>query len=277
MQNFKIQSAVCLLAIGCFIFVSAAYAQSSDDVVATVNGEEITQSNLDFAANRLGDAIGHLTADQKTEVLTGILVDLVLLAQAGKEKGLDQTAEFKQSMEFLTTQTLRDSYFEQHISALISEDDLKVKYDEQVANEGGEKEVKASHILLETEAEAKDVIVKLNEGGDFAELAKEFSTGPSGPNGGDLGFFGKGRMVPPFEEAAFNLVVGDYTKEPVETQFGWHVIKVFDTQTKPAPAYEEVAEQLRQEAIRVKYDEVLSDLKSNATIEYTGSVNPNAQ
>ncbi len=271
MKSILNKCAVILFAIGCIISTIPANAQSGDEVVATVNGEEITQSNLKFAADRLGDAIGHLSEDQKTEVLTGILVDLVLLAQAGKEKGLEQTEEFKQGIEFLTTQSLRDAYFETHVSALVKEEDVKAKYDTQVANEGGEKEVKASHILLETEAEANEVISELNNGGDFAELAKIHSTGPSGPNGGDLGFFGKGRMVPPFEEAAFSLVVGDYTKEPVETQFGWHIIKVFETRTQPAPAYEEVAEQLRQEAIRVKYDEVLNELKSKANIEYTES------
>ena len=269
MRYFSYRIAVVLFAIGCIISISPSHAQSNDTVIATVNGEEITVANLKFAAGRLGDAIGHLTDEQKNEVLTGILIDLVLLAQAGKEKGLEQTDEFKQRMEFLTTQSLRDAYFETHISALVSEEDIKSTYQEQVANEGGEKEVKASHILLESEAEAKDVIEELNNGGDFAELAKERSTGPSGPNGGDLGFFGKGRMVKPFEDAAFSMVVGDYTKDPVQTQFGWHIIKVFETRTQPAPAYEEVAEQLRQEVVRVKYDEVINDLKSKANIEYT--------
>ena len=273
MRNFTLLSTVFLFVIGCIILTPSVFAQTNDAVVATVNGEEITQSDLEFAANRLGDAIKHFTEDQKNEVLTGILTDLVLLAQAGKEKGLEQTDEFKQRMEFLTTQTLRDAYFETYISALVDEEEIKSEYETKIANEGGEivVGVKASHILLKTENDAIDVIKKLDASEDFAELAKQHSTGPSAPKGGDLGFFGKGQMVPPFEEAAFNLVVGEYTKEPVQTQFGWHVIKVFDNQTEPAPAYEEVAEQLLQVAIREKYDEVLSGLKSKANIDYADS------
>ncbi len=109
-----------------------------------------------------------------------------------------------------------------------------------------EKQLKARHILVKTEDEAKEIIKELEGGADFAELAKAKSTGPSGTKGGDLGTFGKGQMVPEFEAAAFALEVGEFSKEPVKTQFGFHVIKVEDKLDQPLPTFEEAREQLRQ-------------------------------
>jgi peptidyl-prolyl cis-trans isomerase C len=128
----------------------------------------------------------------------------------------------------------------------MSASDIKARYDKEVAATPPEEEISARHILVETEEEAKALITELDAGKDFAELAKEKSTGPSAGQGGDLGFFTKGRMVPEFEAAAFEITPGEYGKEPVKTQFGWHVIKVEERRETAPPAFEEVADQVRQ-------------------------------
>jgi len=125
------------------------------------------------------------------------------------------------------------------------------------------------HILVETEEEAQEIIGLLDEGGDFAQLASERSTGPSGPTGGDLGYFGAGNthMVPEFEEAAFALDVGSYSGAPVQTQFGWHVILVTDKRAVAKPAFEEVADQLREEMANQVISDVIDDLREGVDIQ----------
>lgn len=256
------------LALGLTIMASPVFAQdaSPDKVVATVNGQEITQSSMDFAAAQFKQTLDRMPEDQRKTVLVDVLVDMVLLAQAGKGQGLDETPDFKERISFLTTQALRDAYFAKNIDGQVTEADVKARYDKEFADYKGEPEISASHILVEAEDTAKEIIKDLDGGKDFAELAKEKSTGPSGPNGGALGYFGKGRMVKEFEDAAFALEEGSYTKQPVKTQFGWHVIKVNEKRTQPAPAFDQVEPQLRQAMIREKFDEVMTRLKADAEI-----------
>ncbi len=256
------------IALGLSIVAAPVFAQEAapDKVVATVNGQEIKQSSMDFAAAQFRQTLERMPEDQRQTVLLDVLVDMVLLAQAGKGQGLDETPEFKERISFLTTQALRDAYFAKNIDGQVTEADVKARYDKEFADYKGEPEISASHILVEAEETAKAIITELDGGKDFAELAREKSTGPSGPNGGALGYFGKGRMVKEFEDAAFALEEGSYTKEPVKTQFGWHVIKVDGKRTQPAPAFDQVEPQLRQAMIREKFDEVMANLKTDSEI-----------
>ncbi|MEO0547813.1 MAG: peptidylprolyl isomerase, partial [Pseudomonadota bacterium] len=135
----------------------------------------------------------------------------------------------------------------------VDEASMKARYDKEIGSATPEQEVSARHILVKTEEEAKSIIAELDGGADFVELAKTKSTGPSGPKGGELGFFGKGRMVPEFETAAFALEKGAYTKEPVKSQFGYHVIRVDDKRDKPLPSYEASKQQLRQVMLSEAY------------------------
>ena len=144
---------------------------------------------------------------------------------------------------------------------------MKARYDKEVAALPKEEEVKAAHILVATEEEAKDVIKQLDAGKDFAELAKEKSTDSNKDDGGDLGWFGKGRMVPEFEEAAFKLEKGAYTKEPVKSQFGFHVIKVEDKRISPPPAFEQVEPQVRQLVMRDKYMDLIKKAKAEQKVD----------
>jgi len=149
----------------------------------------------------------------------------------------------------------------------ISEADIKARYEKEVAAQPPEEEVKARHILVKTKEEAEDIIKQLDKGADFAKLAKEKSTGPSADKGGELGFFTKDQMVPEFSKAAFALKPGEYTKEPVKTQFGWHVIQVEDKRTTPPPPLDQVADQVKQVLMRERYFDVLKDARKNMKVD----------
>lgn len=245
---------------------ASVYAQDVDDVVATVDQVEITEGDLAYAAQDYANQLQQVPPNEWRGVLTDVLVEMNLLANAAKEQGLQDEPDFKRLMEFERTRALRNAYFQKFIQNTISEDDIQAAYDEQFGDFKGEQEISARHILVDTEDEAKQIIADLEGGADFAELAKEKSTGPSGKNGGQLGFFGKGQMVPEFEEAAFALEPGSFTKEPVKTQFGYHVILNEEARERPAPALEEVADQLRQNLVLEKFRAKLEELRASADV-----------
>ena len=147
----------------------------------------------------------------------------------------------------------------------ISDEDLRTAYDTGVGKAGPE--YNARHILVETEEQANEVIKALDEGGDFAELAKEKSTGPSGPQGGELGWFSAGQMVKPFSDAAAALEKGSYTKQPVQTQFGWHVIRLEDTREGTPPPFDDVKARLKIMLANQKLQQHVEQLRSSATID----------
>jgi len=154
------------------------------------------------------------------------------------------------------------------LSAAVNDETLQAAYDAQYANAEPAKEYNASHILVETEAAAKDLIAQLADGADFAELAKANSTGPSGPNGGELGWFGAGMMVKPFEDAVVTLQAGEVSA-PVQTQFGWHVIILNETRMQGAPAMEDVRDELIALVQNNAVETAIAALTATATIERT--------
>ena len=251
---------------GISLAIAPAHAEG-DKVVATVDGKKITESDVKDAIEAVGSGIAQVPEAQRQEVLTKVLIDTHLLANAARAAGLADTAEFKKRVEWMTIRALREVYINEKINATLTDKDIKAKYDELTKGIKPEKEVRARHILLKTEDEAKAVITELGGGADFAELAKKKSTGPSGPRGGDLGFFGQGRMVPAFDKAVFALKPGEVSKTPVKTQFGWHVIKVEETRDKPLPAFDQVKDQVRTAMQGERLQKSLEDLRSKAKIE----------
>ncbi|GGB61505.1 peptidylprolyl isomerase [Roseibium aquae] len=254
-------------ALAVFIGSATVNASEPDDVVATVGETEITEADLAFAAQDLGQELQRFPPAQWRAILLDVLVDMEILAQAARDAKIDQDPDFQRQIDFLTLRALRNAYIAQEVEGAITDADLETAYAETFADYQGEEELNARHILVEEKAEAEAVIKELEAGADFAELAKERSTGPSGPNGGDLGYFTKGQMVKPFEDAVLALEPGQITEEPVETQFGWHVIKLEDRRTQPKPKLAEVAPQLRQQLAREKYAETMEALKANAAVE----------
>lgn len=245
------------------------FAQDGDEVLGTVNGQAITRQDLDLTLNDLKDQLGQMPAEQRDGAALTALIDIRALAQKAEEAGLDETEDFKREMVFLRQRALHNAYFVKEVLGKITEDEIRARYDKEIAATPAENEVHARHILLETEDEAKAVIAELDGGADFETLAKEKSTGPSSSSGGDLGYFTRGRMVPEFEEAAFALDVGAYTKEPVKTQFGWHVIKLEDKRAVQPPAFAEVKNQIQSILLQERYFETLGKLREEAEIEIT--------
>ena len=249
----------------------SAPAMAQDTVVlATVDGTEITNADVNFAKEALGDALQQMPADQQDAFVINMLIESRLLADAGAKEGIEETPEYKRQMEWLKAQALREGYVQKRTAAMVSDAEVQAKYDEAKAQVSSAKEIKASHILLKTKEEAEAVIAELDKGADFAELAKTKSTGPSGPRGGDLGYFGPGRMVPEFETAATALEKGAYTKEPVMTQFGWHVIRKDDEREQAFPPFDQVKDRIKVSLQAEKLQGIIKELREAAKIEIKG-------
>jgi peptidyl-prolyl cis-trans isomerase C len=153
-------------------------------------------------------------------------------------------------MTSASDRALQSALIQKEVGPSLDESKIRAKYDAEYAGKPGEEEIHARHILVKTEAEAKDVIAKLKAGADFATLAKEKSTDPAAASGGDLGFFKSGDMLPEFSATAFSLKAGQYSDKPVQTRYGWHVVKVEERRSAPTPAYEAVHDDLRQQMIQ---------------------------
>ncbi len=243
----------------------AAPAAQADDtpVVATVNGQAIHQSTL--AGYAEGNQLNIDDSDQRREMIDE-LVMRELVMQDAIAKGLDSDPAILDEVRRTREKLILNAVLEGVIKAApINDESLQAEYDKQVQQFQGT-ELKARHILVEDEEKAKSLITELDGGADFAELAKQHSTGPSGPNGGDLGWFTAETMVPPFAAAAQAMEKGSYSKEPVQTRFGWHVILLEDSRPLTPPPLEEVKMNLIQRLQQKYIKEYLDGLKSGAEI-----------
>ncbi|MBN8997124.1 MAG: peptidylprolyl isomerase [Rhizobiales bacterium] len=239
-----------------------------ETVFATIDGKPITGADLGMAAAELGDQLQRIPPQQQRQALIDIVVEIKMMSQAARESGLDKKPDVEQHVAFAVDRTLRSEYLRDTILAKVSEDAAKKRYDEEIAKFVPGDEIHVQHILVKTEDEAKAIIADLDKGGDFAAIAKEKSQDPgSAPNGGDLGFIGKGKTVKSFEEAAFALKAGTYTEKPVQSEYGWHVIKVTETRKEAAPTFEAEAERIRQDLIREAYKAEMDKLKAAHKIE----------
>ncbi|MCX8999968.1 peptidylprolyl isomerase [Rhizobiaceae bacterium BDR2-2] len=245
----------------------AGQAHAEDKVVAKVGDIEILQSELDLAVANLDPQLAQLPEDQKKVAALSSAIDVKLFVSKAKAEQLDATEDYKTRMQYLADRELHNAYFRKHIVDTVTPEEVKARYETEIAGLPKQEEVHARHILVATEDEAKEVIAALDNGGDFAALAKEKSSDSNKDEGGDLGFFSRGRMVPEFEEAAFGLEPGSYTKTPVQTQFGFHVIKTEEKRDVPPPPLEEVEQQVRQLVMREKYLSQLEAAKKDAKIE----------
>lgn len=237
------------------------------EVVATVNGVEITQPQVDEYVD-YRTSMNQPAADPVTE-----LVNLEILRQAAVKEGFAKKPEVRASMTRAATNVLANPMVRQAIADDVTDEDLRAEYDEQVgmmqSAAGGGTEYHASHILVDSEEEALTIIAELDEGGDFAAIAEEKSTGPSGTNGGDLGWATPDTYVEEFAVALEQLESGSYTVEPVETQFGWHVILLNETreaEAPEAPGFEMVKDQLRNVVLQKRMQEYMEGLRDSADV-----------
>ncbi|PKM10109.1 MAG: peptidylprolyl isomerase [Gammaproteobacteria bacterium HGW-Gammaproteobacteria-3] len=254
---------------------SAAPVVKKEDAVAVVNGRYISKDSLQLLENEIAER-SHGQTFPKDKLIEE-LVRRELLVQDALNKQLDKSPDFQARMEQARRSLLSQADLQDFLkSNPVTDEEIKAEYDKSVAGENGQ-EYKARHILVKTEEEAKKLIEELNSGAKFEELAKKNSTGPSGPQGGDLGWFAAGQMVAPFSEAVIALENGKYTLEPVQTQFGWHVILREDSRAQAVPAMEAVKEQLQPFLQRQKVQNMLEALRTQAKVEIFEPVTEKAQ
>jgi len=255
MRNFLAASAVsALLALG----AGVAYAGedvTADTVIASVNGTDITLGHVIVLRNQLPEEYQGLPDEVLFEGIVSQLIEQTLLADYAEATIADIPREIGIALDNERRALFASVMIDEVAGREIADADIQATYEAAYGNLPPEPEFNASHILLETEAEAQAVIEELNGGADFAELAKEKSIGPSGVDGGALGWFGLGMMVEPFEAAVVGMEVGTISA-PVQTQFGWHVIRLSEKREKPAPTLEEtrpsIMDSLRQKAVEAE-------------------------
>ena len=240
-------------------------ALAEDAVVATVNGSDIKQSDLDFASSEVGAQLANIPPEDRRMMLLQFVIENQLMADAAVKDKLDSGQGFDDRLKYHRRRTLRDAYYDKSVRDAVTEAEAKKIYDEKIAGMKPEEEIHARHILVATKEEAEEVAKKLKEGADFATLAKEKSKDPSA-EGGDLGFFTRGQMLKPFEDAAFALDVNKIS-EPVQTQFGWHIIKVEEKRARPLPTFDEVKDNIIIQLTQQKSKQTLKDLHDSAKID----------
>jgi len=253
-----------LLIAASIVWVPLA-ASAEDVVVAQINGVDIKQSDLDFAASEVGAQLANYPPEDRRRMLLQFVIENELMAEAAMKDGLDSGQSFEDRLKYHRRRALRDAYFDKSVRNAVTEEDAKKVYDEKISSVKPEEEIHARHILVSTEAEAKEIAERLKKGEDFATLAKEKSKDPSA-EGGDLGFFGRGQMLKPFEDAAFALEVGQIS-EPVQTQFGWHIIKVEEKRNRKAPDFEQVKSQIETYVTRKAQADYVAKLRETAKVE----------
>lgn len=249
----------------------AAEQERVDEVVvATVNGDRIYLSDVESSRDRLPERYQGLPTEALFQLLVNSLIDSKLAAAEARRHGLHESADVKRQMARIEEQVLERALLIERIEKGVTDEAVQKRYEKLVADTKGQEEVHARHILLETEAEAREVIGALKQGGDFAAIARQRSTGPSAESGGDLGFFRRDEMIAAFADAAFALKDGAITEDPVKTEYGWHVIRTEGRRPAQAPAFAEVAEQLRADVSRDVGIQVMQDLRKGADIQRFG-------
>ena len=239
-------------------------------VVARVDGTELRLSDVKAAQQNLPPQAQKLPLEKIYPMLLDRLVDGMLIAEAGRKEHLDRDPEVQDRLKHYEDRLVQEAYVNRAIKEAETEDALKARYQTFLKEKPAHEEVHARHILLATEAEAKSVIAELDKGADFADLAKKYSKDPGAQSGGDLGYFGHDDMVKEFADAAFALSPGQYTKTPVKTEFGWHVIKVEDRRAGKPPSFEEAREQLRRDIANEIIETKLHALRDAAKVEEFG-------
>lgn len=236
-------------------------------VVAKVGGKPITHGDVERAYESQTSERAKLPLEFVYDELLGRLIDRKLLANEARRQGADKDPEFRARMADAEENLLLDAWLFKKIDSELDEERLRAAYQDLIADFVVEPEIQARHILLASEKEANKVIARLDKGEPFNDLARELSVGPSASRGGDLGYFTKGRMIPVFSEAAFALAVGQYSQQPVKSEFGWHVILVEDSRDTGPESFDDARPQVRQtEAIKI-YQETLDGLKAKAAVE----------
>jgi len=245
----------------------AAYAQDSD-VVARVNGRDITAADLAVAEEMYSQQLGSMPEDAKRSVLVNALIELRVIADAARDEGVADNAQYKRQMAFFGAQTLRSVFMDTEVAAAVTDEAVRAAYDEQAAKIPPIEEVRLRHILLPTKEAADEVIKALQSGQDFAAIAIERSLDTTSKGkGGDLGFVVAGQTIAEVDAASASLQPGQFTAVAVQSPFGFHVVKVEERRQRPAPAFDTISDQIRQSLQAAEEKRIVDTLRANAKVE----------
>lgn len=247
--------------------VPAAAQEEESLTVVTIDGTPFSLNLVGSLISQLPDNVRQQPLSSYYDSLIDDIIDTRLTAEAAQASGLADNTLLKEIADRARDRVLAEAWINQIISERITEEMVEQSYNDYVADAESRTEVRARHILADTEEAAKAVIERLDAGEDFAAVAQEVSTGPSGPNGGELGYFRRGQMVPAFELVAFATAKGSYTATPVQTQFGWHVIMIEDRRVAPPLGLEEIRDQLVNTLSVKMVSTIISELRSQVQIE----------
>jgi len=253
-----------VLAILGALAINPAFAE--DKSAAMVNGVSIPQARIDLRV-KVATVQGQADSPELRKAIKDDMINLEVMVQEAVKAGHDKNAEVVQQIDLARQQVLVGAFVQDYAKKHpISEDQLKQEYD-QLKTKLGDKEYNARHILVETEAEAKDIIAQLGKKAKFEKLATKSKDAGSAEKGGSLGWALPSNFVPPFANALLNLKKGEYTKDPVQSQFGWHVIKLEDVRDLKAPPFEELKPQLQQRLQQQSVQKLIAELRAKAKIE----------
>lgn len=244
--------------------LSSTASFAAGDVVATVNGDKILKADVTKILTE-----GKIPADKQAEVFPMAVNQIInekLVDMAATSSKVAESADFKKRIDIIHAQLVKQIYLEDQIKDKISEKAIKAEYAKFKKENEGQMEIHARHILVPTEEEAKQVIKDLDSGAKFEDLAKKRSSGPTADGGGDLSWFIKTEMVKEFSDAAFEVKPGAYTKTPVKTQFGWHVINVLEKRERKIPELAAVEGPITQKLGQEAMAELINGLRAKADI-----------
>ena len=262
----RTSAAAVLLGLVVAPLAQAQDAPKEDKTVAIVNGHEIKVSEVQMATDDIIGQLPDLPPKLRFPFVVEYLIERHLLAQYAVKEGIADTGEYKRRLALYQAKALRDAYFFQKIRPLVTEEEMKAVYDEEAAKLQQTERVRARHILVGTEQEAKDIRGRLDKGEKFEDLAKQFSLDGSKDYGGDLGYFTAPEMVPEFSKATFALKTGE-TSPPVKTDFGWHIIRLDDRKQGAAQPFDQVKSAIRNVLLRKKVSETMEKVRSGSQVE----------
>jgi len=235
-------------------------------ILAKVNGEKITLEQLNLSIDALPGEYQEVARKSLSQMMLQQLIDLKILSSLAEDSGINQTSQYRLELEFLVDQLKREHFLRNLFSSEVTDENIMNRYKNLISQMDGNKEVRARHILVESEEEAILIKERLDSGEDFVELASKESIGPTAGRGGDLGFFSRESMVKEFSDVAFSLTVGDISN-PVNTKFGWHIILIEDAREIEIPPFATVESEIREELNRMALSRALVDARENSDIE----------
>lgn len=242
--------------------------KDADEVIARVNDQPIYRHQLTMMMENLPPQLANFPEDQLESMLISNLIDQEIIAGAARKANIQNTKEYKDQLAMTKDRILSQVYLQQQAEKAISEKTLRAHYQELIKDVKDQKEVHARHILVKTKEEAEEVLEMLAaDDADFAAIAQEKSIDPSKAMGGDLGWFTRDRMVKPFADAAFSMKPGEISKEPVKSEFGYHIIKLEERRNVEPPKFEEVKEGVKKSLKEKIIKEKVEKLKKSANIE----------